>query len=65
MSNREITSFDRMTVGQKVLHFFLILVIFPTFVFLFTIAMKYAFFIIMPLLMLWQYHDLKKWRQLH
>ena len=64
-SRREKTTFDRMTTSQKILHFFLIFVVFPAFVALFTIAMKYAFFIIMPLLMYWQYRDLKKWRQLH
>ena len=62
---REKSTFDRMSFGQKVLHFLLIFVIFPVFVILFTVAMKYAFFIIMPLLMYWQYRDLKKWRQLH
>ena len=62
---REKSTFDRMTFGQKVFFFILLFVIFPAFVVLFTIAMKYAFFIIMPLLMYWQYRDLKKWRQLH
>lgn len=62
---REKSTLDRMTFREKVIFSLVTCIIGPALCLGFAYAMKYAFFIIMPLLMYWQYRDLKKWRQLH
>ncbi len=56
---------ERMTFRENVLFFLVVFVIGPALCIGFAYAMKYAFFIIMPLLMLWYRHDLKKCGKLY
>ena len=57
---REKSTLDRMTVREKVIFFLVVCIIGPALCIGFAYAMKYAFFILMPLLMLWYVRDLKK-----
>ena len=63
--SRKESATERMTFRENVLFFLVVCVIGPALCIGFAFAMKYAFFIIMPLLMLWYRHDLKKCGKLY
>lgn len=63
--SRKKSPAERMTFWDHTCFFLVVCIIMPALAIGFGYLMKYAFFIIMPLLMLWHWYDLKRWGKMY